>query len=83
MFEGAAISKKNLDGEILKDAENPTKTTTRILLKPHYIFNALILIMDGLCMHVLFDLTTKIIAEYLWTYMVNFGGITYTSLTNN
>jgi hypothetical protein len=35
MFEGAAISKKNLDGEILKDAENPTKTTTRILLKPH------------------------------------------------
>jgi hypothetical protein len=47
------------------------------------IFNALILIMDGLCMHVLFDLTTKIIAEYLWTYMVNFGGITYTSLTNN
>jgi hypothetical protein len=28
--------------------------------------------MDGLCMHVLFDLTTKIIAEYLRTYVANF-----------
>jgi hypothetical protein len=35
MFEGAAIWNKNSDGEILKDVENPTKTTTRILVKPH------------------------------------------------
>jgi hypothetical protein len=34
-------------------------------------------------MHVLFDLTTKTIVEYLQTYVVNFGGITHTSLTNN
>jgi hypothetical protein len=38
---------------------------------------------NGLCMHVLFILTTKTTAEYLWTYAVNFGGITHTSLTNN
>jgi hypothetical protein len=34
-------------------------------------------------MHVLFDLTTKTIAKYLWTYVVNFGGIIHTSLPNN
>jgi hypothetical protein len=34
-------------------------------------------------MRVLFDLTTKTIAKYFWTYVVNFGGITHTSLTNN
>jgi hypothetical protein len=34
-------------------------------------------------MHVLFDLTTKTIAEYFRTYVVNFGGITHMSLTNN
>jgi hypothetical protein len=51
-------------------------------LKEQYI-QALILFDSGLCMHVLFDLTTKTIAEYLRTYMVNFGGITHTSLSNN
>jgi hypothetical protein len=34
-------------------------------------------------MHVLFDPTTKIIAQYLWTYVVNFGGTIFTSLSNN
>jgi hypothetical protein len=34
-------------------------------------------------MHVLFDLTTKTIAEYLQTYVVSFSGIIHTSLTNN
>jgi hypothetical protein len=34
-------------------------------------------------MHVLFDLTTKTTAEYFWTYAVNFGGVTHTSLSNN
>jgi hypothetical protein len=43
---------------------------------------ALILFVNGLCMHVLFDLTTKTIAEYLRTYVVSFGGIIHTSLTN-
>jgi hypothetical protein len=38
---------------------------------------------DGLCMHVLFDLTTQTTAEYLRTYVVNFGGITHTSLSSN
>jgi hypothetical protein len=43
---------------------------------------AFILFINGLCMHVLFGLTTKTTAEYLRTYMVNFGIITHTSLTN-
>jgi hypothetical protein len=34
-------------------------------------------------MHVLFDLTTKTTAEYLRTYVINFGGITHMSLPNN
>jgi hypothetical protein len=41
------------------------------------------LFVNELCMHVLFDLTTKTIAEYLWTYGVSFSGIIRTSLTNN
>jgi hypothetical protein len=43
----------------------------------------LLCIEDGLCMHVLFDLTIKTIAEYLQAYMVSFGGIIHTSLNNN
>jgi hypothetical protein len=40
--------------------------------------------MDGgLGMHVLFDLTTKTIVEYLRTYVVKYGGIIHTSLSNN
>jgi hypothetical protein len=38
---------------------------------------------DGLCMHVLFDLATKTIAEYLRTYGVNSDSITHTSLPSN
>jgi hypothetical protein len=34
-------------------------------------------------MHVLFDLTTKTTAEYLRTYVVNFGDIIHTALSNN
>jgi hypothetical protein len=74
-----------------------TKTITRILSthtrdKQHSIHffkkittytMHLLCIKDGLCMHVLFDLTTKTIAEYLRTYVVNFSGIRHTSLTNN
>jgi hypothetical protein len=46
-------------------------------------FKALILLDNGLCMHVLFDLTTKTIAEYLWSYVVSFGGTIFKSLPNN
>jgi hypothetical protein len=46
-------------------------------------FKALILLDNRLCMHVLFDLTTELIAKYVWTYVVNFGGIIYTALSNN
>jgi hypothetical protein len=38
---------------------------------------------DELCMHVLFDLTTKTTTEYFRTYAVNFGGKTHTTLSNN
>jgi hypothetical protein len=44
---------------------------------------ALNLFINKLCMHVLFDLPTKTIAEYLRTYVISFSGIIHTSLTNN
>jgi hypothetical protein len=46
-------------------------------------FFALLLLVNVLCMHVLFDLPTKTIAEYLRTYVVNFSGIIHMSLTNS
>jgi hypothetical protein len=42
----------------------------------------LLCIKDGLCMHVLFDLTIKTIAEYLRAYVVSSGGIIHMSLTS-
>jgi hypothetical protein len=50
-------------------------------LQEQYI-HCIYLFHDGLCMHVLFDLTTKTTAEYLRAYVVNFGGIIHMSLTN-
>jgi hypothetical protein len=43
----------------------------------------LLCIKDELCMHILFDLTIQIIAEYLRAYVVSSGGIIHMSLTNN
>jgi hypothetical protein len=45
--------------------------------------HSLCLMMDYACTYVLLDLTTKTVAEYLRTYVVSFGGILHTSLTNN
>jgi hypothetical protein len=56
--------------------------TIHVLKEQH--ISCIHLFNDGLlCMHVLFDLTTKTTTEYLRTYVVNFSGITHTSLTNN
>jgi hypothetical protein len=59
------------------------KIPTRYASLNKQLIHCICVFKDGLCMHILFDLTTKTTAEYLRTYAVNFGGITHTSLTNN
>jgi hypothetical protein len=68
----------------LKDSNDTLRKINNILpILEEQQIQALSLFVNELCMHVLFDLTTKTIAKYLRTYVVSFSGIRHTSLTNN